>query len=109
MKLFITPICLLLGLSVSLRPTIASAQYDNSTFGNSGDNRDPFNRANSGDTSGLLNLINQAQLNRNTNPNYNREQREQLNTATEDFRASQLRALRQRNNKTNAAPVVAPK
>ena len=106
MKLFITPICLLLGLSISLMPTIASAQYDNSTFG---DNRDPFNRANSGDTSGLLNLINQAQLNRSINPNYSKEQREQLNTATEDFRASQLRALRARNNKTNAAPVVAPK
>ena len=109
MKLFITPICLLLGLSISLMPTIASAQYDNSTFGNSGDNRDPFNRANGGDTSGLLDLINRAQLNRNQNPNYSKEQREQLNTATEDFRASQLRALRERNKKTNAAPVVAPK
>jgi hypothetical protein len=105
MKLFLTPTCLILGLSLALIPTIATAQ---STFGNGGDNRDPFNRAAGGDTSGLLNLINQAQLNSKTNPNYTNEQREQLDSATEDFRARQLQVLRDRQKK--AAPaVVAPK
>jgi hypothetical protein len=106
MKLFFTPVCLGLGLSLCLIPTIASAQ---STFGNSGDNRDPFNRAAGGDTSGLLNLINQAQLNSKTNPNYSNEQRDQLNSATEDFRARQLQVLRDRNKKVAPATVVAPK
>jgi hypothetical protein len=90
---FLTPLALLVGLSVTLLPTIASAQY-NGTFNGSSDNRDPFNRASSGDTSGLLNLINQAQLNSKNNPNYGTEQRDQLNSATEDYRAQQLRALR---------------
>jgi hypothetical protein len=108
MKLFLSPVCLLLGLSLSLIPTIASAQ-SNGTFGNSGDNRDPFNRATGGDTSGLLQLINQAQLNGKTNPNYSNEQREQLNSATEDFRARQLQVLRDRNKKAAPAAVVTPK
>jgi hypothetical protein len=103
MKLSLTPICLLLGLSISLIPTIASAQL-NGGFGNSSDNRDPFSRASGGDTSGLLNLINQAQINSKTNPNYSNEQREQLNSATEDFRARQMQVLRDRNKK--AAPVT---
>ena len=98
MKLLLTPISLLLGLSVTLLPTIASAQYNNS-FGGSSDNRDPFSRASGGDTSGLLNIINQAQLNGKSNPNYSIEQREQLNSATEDFRAERLRLLRERNKK----------
>jgi hypothetical protein len=108
MKLFLTPVCLLLGLSLALIPTIASAQSNN-TFGNGGDNRDPFNRASGGDTSGLLNLINQAQLNSKTNPNYSSDQQKQLNSATEDFRANQLRVLRERNKKAAPAPVTQPK
>jgi hypothetical protein len=107
MKLFLTPICVLFGLSLALIPTIASAQTD--TFGNSGDNRDPFNRASSGDTSGLLNLINQAQLNGQRNPNYSTTQKEQLNSATDDFRARQLQVLRERNKKAAPATVVTPK
>jgi hypothetical protein len=105
MKLFITPICLLLSLSVPLISTIASAQ-SNDTLGSGGDNRDPFNRASTGDTSGLLNLINQAQLNSQRNPNYGKDQREQLNSATEDFRARQLQVLRERNKKTAPATVA---
>jgi hypothetical protein len=97
MKLFLTPACLLIGLSLSLIPTIASAQ--SSPFGNSGDNRDPFNRASTGDTSGLMQLLNQSQLNGKTNPNLANEQREQINSATEDFRTRQLQMLRDRNKK----------
>jgi hypothetical protein len=109
MKKFLTPVYLLLGVSLALMPTIASAQSTD-TFGNNSDNRDPFNRASSGDTSGLLNLINKAQLNSQRNPNYATEQREQLNSATEDFRARQLQVLRDRNKKiAPTAPVVAPK
>jgi hypothetical protein len=95
MKLFLTPACLLIGLSLTFMPTIASAQ--SSLFGgNSGDNRDPFSRASTGDTSGLMQLINQSQLNGKTNPNFGKEQQEQLNSATEDFRIRQLKALRDR-------------
>ncbi|WP_310482804.1 hypothetical protein [Chamaesiphon sp. VAR_48_metabat_403] len=102
MKLFRTPVCLLLGLSVALLPTIASAQYNN-TFNGTSDNRDPFSRASGGDTSGLLNLINQAQLGGKNNPNYSNEQREQLNSATEDFRTNQLKLIRERNKKATPA------
>ncbi len=104
------PISLAIGFSLSLIPTIASAQFNDNFDGNNGDNRNPFNRAANGDTSGLLNLINQAQLNGKTNPNYGNEQREQLNSATAEFRARQSQALRDRNKKTiPAATVVQPK
>ncbi|WP_309741289.1 hypothetical protein [Chamaesiphon sp. OTE_20_metabat_361] len=104
MKLLLTPICLLLGLSVTLAPTIASAQ--NNTFGGSSDNRYPFSRASGGDTSGLLNIINQAQLNGRSNPNYGAEQSDQINSATEDFRTERLRLLRERNKKTAPATTI---
>ena len=103
------PISLAIGLCLSLIPTIASAQF-NTYDGNNGDNRNPFSRANNGDTSGLLDLINRAQLNGRNNPNYNNEQRDQLNSATEDFRARQIQALRDRNKKITVPPtVVQPK
>jgi hypothetical protein len=102
MKLFLTSTTILFGLTVALVPTIASAQY-NGGFGNSGDNRDPFNRASSGDTSGLMQLLNQAQLNGRSNPNATNEQQEQLNSATADFRARQMQVLKDRSKKT--APV----
>jgi hypothetical protein len=108
MKLLLTPICLLLGLSVTLVPTIASAQYNN-TFGGSSDNRDPFNRASGGDTSGLLRIINEAQLNGRNNSNYGAEQRDQINSATEDFRAQRLRLLRESNKKTTPAANIKSK
>jgi hypothetical protein len=100
---------LILGCTIALIPTVALAQSD--PFGNGGDNRDPFNRAASGDTSGLMQLLNQAQLNGSrNNPNYINEQREQLNSATDDFRARQLQVLRQSAKKTpTAAPVETKK
>jgi hypothetical protein len=107
MKLFIRPAALLLGLSLVLIPTIASAQSD--TFGNGGDQRDAFGRAATGDTSGLLNLINQAQINSKINPNYASQQREQITSATEDFRSQQLKVLRDRNKKVASPTVVTPK
>ena len=107
MKLFLTPVCLLIGLSISLIPTIASAQY-NGGFGSSSDNRDPFSRANGGDTSGLLTIINRVQLNSQTNPNYLKEQQEQLNLATENYRQRQMEALRARNQKSTSGTVLAP-
>jgi hypothetical protein len=108
MKTLLTPICLLLGLSLSLIPTIASAQSAGN-FGNNSDNRDPFSRASTGDTSGLLNLLNQAQLNSQKNPTYGTERDAEMNSATNDFRARQLQVLRERNKKGTPAPVVAPK
>jgi aminoglycoside phosphotransferase family enzyme len=101
MKKILTPAAILLGLSLSLIPTIASAQF------NSSDNADPFKKAASGDTSALLNLINQAQINGKINPNYDSQQQEQLKSATDDFRSRQLQVLRERNKKAAPAPVVA--
>lgn len=106
MKRFLTPASLLLGLSIAFMPTIASAQY-NGGFGNSGDNRDPFSRASGGDTSGLMQLINQAQLNGQSNPNYSKDRQDEINSASSDFRARQIQSLRERNKKapvTNVQP-----
>jgi hypothetical protein len=101
MKKLITPAGLLLGLSIALFPTIASAQFNNG-FGNSGDNRDPFSRASGGDTSGLMQLINQAQINGQSNPNYSRDRQDEINSASSDFRARQIQSLRDRNKKVPA-------
>jgi hypothetical protein len=103
MKTLIAPASLLLSLVLALTPSIASAQF------NSNEGNDPFKRAATGDTSGLLNLINQAQINGKTNPNYANEQREQVTSATEDFRALQLKALRDHQKKADPATAVAPK
>jgi hypothetical protein len=102
MKTLIKSSCLLLSLSLSLIPTIASAQFSNNEGG------DVFKRAATGDTGGLLNLLNQVQLNGKINPNASSEQREQIRSATEDFRALQLQALQERNKKANVAPVAVP-
>jgi hypothetical protein len=57
----------------------------------------------------LLNLINQAQINSKINPNYASQQREQITSATEDFRSQQLKVLRDRNKKVASPTVVTPK
>jgi hypothetical protein len=105
MKL-LTPTRILLACTLALIPSISLAQTG---FGNGGDNRDPFNRAASGDTSGLLQLFNQAQLNGKNDPNYANNQQQQLNSATDDFRSRQLQMLRDRNKKNAPAPAVQPK
>jgi hypothetical protein len=98
MTRILTATLLLFGCTAALVPSVTLAQ----SFGNSGDNRDPFNRAATGDTAGLMQLINQAQLSGKANdPNYISGQRDQLNSATEDFRARQLQVLRERAKKTN--------
>ena len=57
-----------------------------------------------------MQLINQAQLNGSQgNANASGDNQEQLNSATVDFRAQQLKLLRDRNKKSAPAPVVAPK
>jgi hypothetical protein len=98
MKRFLTSTSIIFGLTLALVPTIASAQ--SAGFGNSGDNRDPFSRASTGDTSGLMRLLNESQLNGRNNPNYRAEQKEQIDSATTDFRARQMQMLRERNKKT---------
>jgi hypothetical protein len=103
MKKFIKSSWLLFSLSLVLVPTIASAQFSNNEGG------DVFKRAAGGDTGGLLNLLNQVQLNGKINPNASSEQREQIRSATEDFRLLQMQALQERNKKTVVDPVVAPK
>ena len=93
----LTSTCLLLGCTVALMPTTTLAQ---SVGG--GDQRDPFNRASNGDASGLMQLINQSQLNgKNNDPNYANTQKEQLNSATEDFRSRQFQSLRQQLKSKN--------
>jgi hypothetical protein len=108
MKTFISPASLLLGLALLLIPSIASAQS------NSNEGGDPFKRAATGDTSGLLNLINQAQINGKINPNAIAEQREQIDSATKDFQTLRLQMLRDRQKKAatdpaTVAPIVSPK
>jgi hypothetical protein len=103
MKTFIKSSCLLFSLSLVLIPTIASAQFSNAEGG------DVFKRAATGDTGGLLNLLNQVQLNGKINPNASSEQREQIKSATEDFRALQLQALQERNKKSIVTPVAPSK
>jgi hypothetical protein len=100
----LTSTCLLLGCSVALIPSVTLAQ---SVGG--GDQRDPFSRASNGDASGLMQLINQSQLNgKNNDPSYANTQREQLNSATEDFRSRQLQSLREQRNRKNT-PVKSTK
>lgn len=102
MKTLIKSTCLLLGLSLALIPTIASAQFSNNEGG------DVFKEAATGNTGGLLKLLNQVQLNGKINPNASSEQREQIRSATEDFRALQMQALQERNKKATVAPIVVP-
>jgi hypothetical protein len=91
----LTSTCLALGCTAALIPALTLAQ---SVSG--GDQRDPFSRASNGDASGLMQLINQYQINgKNNDANYADTQREQLNSATADFRARQLQSLRQQRNK----------
>jgi hypothetical protein len=95
----LTSTCLFLGCTVALMPSITLAQ---SVGG--GDQRNPFNRASNGDASGLMQLINESQLNgKNNDPKYADTQREQLNSATEDFRARQLQSLREQRNKKSTS------
>ena len=102
MKIFIKSSCLLLSLSLALIPTIASAQFSNNEGG------DVFKRAATGDTGGLLNLLNQVQINGKTNPNAASDQREQIKSATEDYQALQRQAFQQLKKKSIVTPVVVP-
>jgi hypothetical protein len=69
----------------------ASAQ---SVFGNSGDSRDPLSRASSGDTGGILQLMQSLQNGKLRDPSeFSREQGQRITGAASDFKAEQLRRL----------------
>jgi hypothetical protein len=69
----------------------ASAQ---GAFGNSGDSRDPLSRASSGDTGGILQLIQNAQNGKQRDPGeFSREQNQKITDAASVFRAAQLRRI----------------
>jgi hypothetical protein len=70
------------------------------------DNRDPFSRAASGDTSGLMQLINRAQS--NGRPVSRSAQNQQIDAAAEDFRQRQIRAWQERKNKTKVITPATP-
>jgi hypothetical protein len=92
---------MILGCTLALIPTVTLAQFASS------DNRDPFNRAATGDTSGLMQLLNKAQMSGSRNESeYYRGQDEQINSATEDFRARQIQALRQKSKQAAAKSAV---
>jgi hypothetical protein len=77
------------GLLLTAQP--ASAQ---SVFGNSGDSRDPLTRASSGDTGGILQLLQNLQNGQLRDPSaFSREQSQKIDGATSDFKAEQLRRL----------------
>ena len=105
--MFIKSSCLFLSLSLALIPTIASAQFSNNEGG------DVFKRAATGDTGGLLNILNQVQINGKANPNAASDQREQIKSATEDFQVVRMQALQkqvleQRKQNAIVNPVVNP-
>lgn len=102
MKIVIKSSGFLLGLSLVLIPTIASAQFSNAEGG------DVFRQAATGNTSGLLNLLNQVQINGKINPNAISEQREHTKLAIEDFQAFQRQALQERNKRAVGIPATTP-
>jgi hypothetical protein len=62
----------------------------------SGDARDPLSRAAAGDQGGLLQLLHNVQNGRQTTPEeFNRQQNQRIAGSTQDFRAEQLRRLRE--------------
>jgi|APDOM4702015118_1054815.scaffolds.fasta_scaffold928184_1 hypothetical protein len=64
---------------------------------NSGDNRDPFSRASQGDTTGLLSVLHNLQNgSKKSEGEFLSQQRQQLSGSAQDFRAEQLRLLRER-------------
>ena len=72
----------------------ASAQGAFGTSGDSSDARDPFSRASSGDTSGILQLLRNAQNGKLRDPSeFSREQSQQISGAASNFKAEQLRRL----------------
>ncbi len=69
----------------------ASAQ---GVFGNSGDSRDPLTRASSGDTGGILQLLQSIQNGKLRDPGeFSREQSQQISGAASSFKAEQLRRI----------------
>jgi hypothetical protein len=97
----LTATLLLLGYTITLMPTVTLAQ---SADGFGGDrDRNPFSRAAAGDTAGLMQFLNQARLNgKAKDSNYAKDQ---INSATEEFRARQLEALRKSSKKiSNTTP-----
>jgi hypothetical protein len=92
----------MLGCIATLMPLTAHAQsvFDN----NSSDNRNPFGRASAGDTSGLMQLINEAQIRGKYKQVTAEEQRERIGSATEDFRQRQRQLLRQQLKKNSQTP-----
>jgi hypothetical protein len=67
---------------------------------NSGDNRDPFSRAGQGDTTGLLSVLHGLQNGRKLSEGeFLTQQRERLSGSAQDFRAEQLRRMREQQQK----------
>jgi hypothetical protein len=66
----------------------------------SGDNRDPFSRAATGDTGGLMQLLHGVQTGAiRNNAEFERQQQQQVSSSTASFRAEQLRRLRAQQQK----------
>jgi hypothetical protein len=64
---------------------------------NSGEYRDPFSSASQGDTTGLLRLLNGLQNGKQTSEkDFIAQQQGQLSGSAQDFRAQQLRRLREK-------------
>jgi hypothetical protein len=73
------------------------------TTNTSGDNRDPFARASTGDTGGLMQLLHGVQTGAIRNDSeFVRQQQQQVSSSTANFRAEQLRRLRAQQQKPQA-------
>jgi hypothetical protein len=69
----------------------------------SGDSRDPFVRASTGDTGGLMQLLHGVQTGAIRNDSeFVRQQQQQVSSSTASFRAEQLRRLRAQQQKPQA-------
>ncbi len=94
-KLNFLVVGLLVGVSFSSFNQPGLAQV-NST---SGEYRDPFSSASQGDTTGLLRILNGLQNGKLTSEqDFLTQQRVELTGSTQDFRAQQLRRLREQQS-----------
>jgi hypothetical protein len=95
----LTNSCLILGCIVTLMPLTVHAQgvFEN----NSSDNRNPFGRASAGDTSGLMQLINEAQIRGKSKTITAEEQQKRIDEDTADFLSYRRKLLLQQRKNTN--------
>jgi hypothetical protein len=102
----LTTTFLVLGCIVTLLPLTVHAQgaFDN----NGSDNRNPFGRASAGDTSGLMQLINEVQIRGKSRVITAEEQQQRIAEDSNDFRTHQRKLLLQQRQNLNKNTTATP-